>query len=299
MKKRILATCLLVTVLTGCSVSNPASNPPENALQTSETSTHTSKGDKGLLTAIGEDIDKLVILADIGGITVKQGDRASVSCENVVMDWVAVENADGTMKVTYQPPTPESIKDMDTSSHQFTVTLPNNHAITNVELNTGTGTMVVDNLITNSLTLAQGTGNMEINDVQASDIAIECGTGEIVAKGIIAKQATQIHMGTGTLALSGDFSGMLCLEGGTGDATLNFSQPKENYTITGESFVRKISIDGEAMKNQGDSWEDFALDEDEMPLTSTKKETQPTSESRHSIKIDGGTGKVSLNFGSK
>ena len=245
----------------------------------------------------------LCILADVGGITLQQGDNYALEGENLIDEWFSTEMQDGCLTILYQPPSPEAVQGIDTSAHHITVTLPASHSITRVELNAGTGTMAVSNLNCDSVLLSQGTGSMRIEELEADELTIECGAGTVSGQGMIVTEKAVLQAGTGDIELNGDFSGYLGLEGGTGTTVLRLTQPRESYDIRGESVVKNILIDGKPLENSGDSWENWTPGE-EIEWEGWNFGKEPASrhtaasagEDKHIIEIDGGVGSVEIYF---
>lgn len=306
MKRNILFTLsaifLSASILVACSPATPNSSEqpsaPSSSLSTSPEASSGSNTSSILADVSLSDITNFSVLADIGSIEVTQGDEYAIAGENLVQDWISVETQNSELMIHYQPPTPDDVKGIDTSTHLFIITLPSEHSLKEATFNAGTGNLTVENLETNKLTVYQGTGIMSLSNITVNSLVAECGTGIFDGKNVVVTQTSELHAGIGDITLSGDLSGSIMLEGGTGSTTLNLVQPKENYIVKGESFVREILLDGEPMKNQGDEWEEWEFDE----ITAWEKDSpsepvqQPNSKGQHTIQIDGGVGTVVINF---
>lgn len=224
----------------------------------------------------------------------KQGESYSVTGENLVQDWISVERQGDEWTIRYQPPTPDDVKGLDTSTHFFTITLPPQHALKEAAFHAGTGDVSIENFSTQLLTVSQGTGEIFLSNVHVEDLIAECGTGSFQGSQVVAERSSEFRVGTGEITLSGDLAGRILLEGGTGAVAWNLVQPKENYTVTGGSFVRSILLDGEAMEHQGEEWEyDKEPTGGEMPSRPSQK---PNGGGQHTIQIEGGVGTVSIRF---
>lgn len=306
MKRNILFTLsavfLSASMLVACSSTPPnsfeQSSAPSSSLSTSPEAPSGSNTSSILADVSLSDITNFSVLADIGSIEVKQGDEYAIAGENLVQDWISVETQNSELIIHYQPPTPDDVKGINTSSHLFTITLPLEHSLKEATFNAGTGNLKVENLETDKLTVSQGTGILSLSNITVNSFVAECGTGIFDGKNVVVKQTSELHAGMGYITLSGDLSGSIMLEGGTGSTTLNLVQPKENYIVKGESFVREILLDSEPMKYQGDEWEEWEFDEN----TAWEKDSpsvpvqQPNSNGQHTIQIDGGVGTVFINF---
>lgn len=293
------AVFLSASILVACSPTNPSSSErpsaPSSSLSTSQEVLPSSNTNTILADVSLSGITNFSLLADIGSIEIKQGDEYAIAGENLVQDWISVETQNSELIIHYQPPTPDDVKGIDTSSHLFTITLPPEHSLKEATFNAGTGKLTVENLRTDKLAVFQGTGIMSLSNIAVNSFVAECGTGIFDGKNVVAKQTSELYAGMGDITLSGDLSGSIMLEGGTGSTTLNLVQPKENYIVKGESFVREILLDGEPMKNQGDEWEFDENTEWEKDSLSELVQ-QPNSNGQHTIQIDGGVGSVSIHF---
>lgn len=296
------AVFLSANIMTTCSPANPNSSvqpsTPPSSLSTSQ-EVPSSSNTNSILTDVSlSNITNISVLADIGNIEVTQGNEYAIAGENLIQDWISVETQNSELMIRYQPPTPDDVKGIDTSNHLFTITLPPEHSLKEATFNAGTGNLTVENLVIENLTVSQGTGNMALSNITVNSFVAECGTGIFTGKNIVVKQNSELYAGMGDITLSGDLSGTIMLEGGTCSATLNLVQPKEKYIVRGESFIRKILLDGSPMKNQGSKWEELEFDENTAWEKDSPSEPvkQPNSNGQHTIQIDGGVGTVSINF---
>lgn len=207
----------------------------------------------GTLMEIPQNTDTIKVLADVGSIKVVKGENYRIEGENIVESWLSTKIDGTSLLINYQPPSPEVVKNTDTTSHIIKVTLPDGHNIKNAEFNTGTGTFEGEGLETENLTLSQGSGNMSLNNIQSDSLTIECGSGTTECRNITVKENSLIMAGTGNISIYGDLSGTVNIEGGTGTADISFIQPKENYIISGESALKKITVDGSPLESSQES----------------------------------------------
>ncbi|MCI7472192.1 MAG: hypothetical protein MSB10_00715 [Clostridiales bacterium] len=306
MKRRsffaVFTVLLSVSILAACEPVNEGSatqsNPPYSSLPARQETTASSNTYAVLSNVSLNTITNLSVLADVGSIQVRRGNEYSITGENLVQDWISIETQSGELTIRYQPPTPDDAKKVDTSTHLFTITLPSEHSLEEANFNTGTGALTIEDFSTEKLIVSQGTGNMTLRNISVRCFVAECGTGSFTGDNVVSKRDSELCVGMGEFVLSGDLSGLIVLEGGTGAATLNLVQPRENYIVQGESFVRKILLDGEPLENYGDEWEfdESAAWEKESSESHSKPAQQSNVSGRNTIQIDGGVGSVSIHF---
>ncbi|TVL42039.1 DUF4097 family beta strand repeat-containing protein [Brachyspira hyodysenteriae] len=235
-------------------------------------------------------IKSISVLADIGNIEVKKSDKNLIYIENVIYDWIKTENNDGVLKISYKVPNPQSIKNMNTSKHKIIVMVSDN--IKENHFNAGTGNLIIYDFNCNNLFLSSGTGNININNVNTDSLIIEAGTGKVNANNLKVNNNTEIHIGTGDITLNCEVYNKIFLEGGTGNVTMNINGNKNDYSVNGESFVRKIFVNGEITKSEFFEYE-FRNGGRIKPNRDMIKQYNNT---KNIINIDGSIGNIYINF---
>ena len=201
------------------------------------------------------------------------------------------------MTVSYIPPDEEAVEDMDTDSHQLTLTLPEDWMPEKAVLTAGTGPFYVDGAEAKELLLHQGSGQVRLEDVTAENLELECGGGLAEGEYLQVAKKLTIHGGMGDVDFAGSLGDEIWLDGGTGKISLTMPETVEDYDISGSFFTRNVTVNGKTLEpevsveqNGGD------LDSWEMDFDEDFTVPQQNTEGKKQIHIDGGTGEIALTF---
>lgn len=86
-----------------------------------------------------QNCEELTVTADVGSVFIQKGEKAELKTEHVVSQWLTVTEENGVVTVSYIPPDEEAVEDMETDSHQLTLTLPEDWMPEKAVLTAGTG----------------------------------------------------------------------------------------------------------------------------------------------------------------
>lgn len=222
--------------------------------------------------SVNEPVSELICHISVGNITVKTGETFELQASNVVENWLTVDNSDGILHITYEPPTPDDVRGVDTSTHNIVLTIPESLTLSAVELNSGTGTLTASNITATRFSLAGGSGRVALDKINAPDFTIEGGSGAIACTNITSLTTSSFSPSIGTISVSGEIEGNISIEGGTGTLTVNFAKPYADYSIKGEIAMSTVNVNGR--KWNGNS----------------------NGAAPNKISIDGGMSTINLNF---
>lgn len=244
-----------------------------------------------------QNCEELIVTADIGSVFIQKGEKAQLKTEHVVSQWLTVTEENGVVTVAYIPPDAEAVEDMETDSHQLTLTLPKDWTLEKTSLTAGTGPFYVDGAEAKELLLHQGTGQMMLKHVTAENLELECGGGLAEGKHLQVAKKLTIHGGMGDVDFAGSLGDEIQLDGGTGKISLTMPETAEDYDISGSFFTRNVTVNGKTLEpevsveqNGGD------LDSWEMDFDEDFTVPQQNTEGKKQICIDGGTGEIALTF---
>ncbi len=141
-----------------------------------------------------------------------------------------------------------------------------------IKFETGAGKFNIDSLKTNNLIFNFGVGSGVINNLEVYNNAkIESGVGSVkILNGELNN--LDLNTGIGKFLINSDIKGISKIDAGIGDLTLNLKQLKDNYKISLDKGIGSIYIDGE------------------------KNSSKKIGDGYNTLDIDGGIGKISLNF---
>ena len=222
------------------------------------------------------DLTDVDVELDLGGLTVEPGDAFALTAENFNPDWLTVEEQDGTLRLVYDLPS-GSYQGGAEDEHQFALTLPEGHQVKDFSLDAGTGAAALRQLAIPELDLSTDTGYFFLEDVSSETFELGCGTGEVKGKNLAVTRETDLSLGTGEVSLSGDLSGEIEADSGTGEIELYLRQPRDAYVLSGRvSPAGSIQVDG-------------------APFSGS----DAAAGGKHSLRVGGGTTEISLWFDSE
>ena len=243
-----------------------------------------------------QNCEELTVTADIGSVFIQKGEKAQLKTEHVVSQWLTVTEENGIVTVAYIPPDAEAVEDMDTDSHQLTLTLPEDWMPEKAVLTAGTGPFYVDGAEAKELLLHQGTGQMMLKHVTAENLELECGGGLVEGEYLQVAKKLTIH-GVGDVDFAGSLGDEIQLDGGTGKISLTMPETAEDYDISGSFFTRNVTVNGKTLEPEVSVEENGGdLDSWEMDFDEDFVVPQQKTEGKKQICIDGGTGEIALTF---
>lgn len=244
------------------------------------------------------DVKSLEVECDSYSVTIQAGDRFSVKTENVSEDYKANLRNNGTLVVEsenkfhwgYQL---FSFVTMDESRGRVIITVPESFLANKIEIDGGSGVLNLNNLHAKEMRLDLGSGRMYASNLVSDDVYIDGGSGDIQLENVDLSGVV-IEGGSGSLTITearifdldldaasgatnihGYFTGKCKIDGGSGNITLAIQDSIDNYNINAETGSGDVWVAGEKV------YDNFRRNN----ITAN-----------HSIKIDGGSGRVALEF---
>lgn len=206
---------------------------------------------------------------DLGGaqITIKEGDAFSVASDH---KHLKIENEDGLLRIGEES---HGVSFHSAAPH-MELTIPADFTFDRAEISAGAGTMKIDALAAEKLSLDLGAGEVKIDRLVASGGAkINGGAGELdIGGGELAN--LDLNLGVGEVNLESRLTGDCDIDHGVGELNLTLLGTAEDYRVTLDKGVGEATLDGEKMRD-GETYGSGA----------------------NTIRIDGGVGELKVAFG--
>lgn len=156
---------------------------------------------------------------------------------------------------------------------KLTIYIPEDMVLDGVSINSGVGTVCIEELSTRILNLDLGAGKVNIDNLNTYDnTKIKGGTGEVTIKNSSLNNLN-LNIGVGKFTLEAKLFGNSKIDHGIGEVNLNLIGEKDDYQIHADKGLGSITISGNEMKG------DLIL-----------------GNGTNKIDIDGGIGNIDINF---
>jgi DUF4097 and DUF4098 domain-containing protein YvlB len=219
-------------------------------------------------------VESLDISNSAGNMYIVVGDTFRVEAENVLDSFQAEVTGNGTLTVSEDDKAFQWFNFLNFGNHKskITVYLPEDFVADKAYINTGAGDLQIDKLNSEDLAINAGAGNVRGNNMTAERTKIDGGVGNITLSGVSFTEAN-LQCGVGSMKLDGELQGDNKLDCGIGDIDLELKGDREDYDIDIDSGIGTIRVDGKKVSE---------LDQD--------------NDAMNSIKVNGGIGKVNIDF---
>jgi hypothetical protein len=223
------------------------------------------------------EVESLDLNISTGNLIIKTGDTFRVEAEDVIDNFEAKVDSDGTL----------SIGDGGNGIHflwfdfngfnnpnsKITLFLPADFVAREARIETGAGKVTIDELNAGDLEISAGAGSIKGSNLSADEVKIDGGVGSIKLDKVSFTDA-DIDCGVGSLVISGELKGENKIDCGVGDVDLDLIGNAEDYELDVDAGVGSVRVDGEKVKG----------------------EYNDNSGAEHKIEVDGGVGSVRIDF---
>ncbi len=169
----------------------------------------------------------------------------------------------------------EKNKLLNLRSSDLTIYIPKDYEFDEVSINTNVGKLEIDSIISNELDLDLGKGSTFIKYLKSNNTSIETGVGKLeIASSDISN--LDFDMGVGKAIINTTLTGRNEIDANVGSLELNLFGNKNDYKIKLDGCVGKNVIDNEKVSSDA-----------------------IYGSGRNLINIDGGVGKIEINFRSE
>lgn len=231
------------------------------------------------LTIVSGDTDKVIVEAknvpdtlevkvtSDGTLTIKDKDRFNISW---IFRWSGNWNSNMEIIVTVPRDFTVGKVELDSGSASMEV---NDLTADNMIIDGGSGSFIGRNLYAKKSNMSLGSGSCRLDNVRFAKGKMDCGSGDIKIENAIFRDVV-FEGGSGSISYSGQLLGKTSLDCGSGRVSFELEGKREDYNINSESGSGGIWIDG----------------------TRTDHYKDRNSDVSNEISIDGGSGRVLINF---
>ncbi len=185
-----------------------------------------------------ENIENIDINLEYADLRIKTGDKLAVSTDT---DNIRVKNNNGILGIIEKT----DRKLFKNEKRTVILYIPEDMKFAAVNIETGVGSLNIDNISTDGLNLSLGVGKASINNIVANLANIETGAGDVLIKNGIFNNST-FEVGVGKLDINGKFTGTNRIEAGIGALKLSLDN-KEDYKIKFSKGLGSINYDGDSI----------------------------------------------------
>ncbi len=223
------------------------------------------------------DVKSLRINNSTGELKIETGDTFRVEAKDVLEGFEAEVKSNGELCVTDN----ESdirffgfhMNGINNPNSKITIYVPENFYAEEVSIESGAGTVSIDQLNTDYLYISAGAGNINADKVTAAKVKMEGGVGSVNFNDINFTDA-DFNCGVGGLNVSGVILGDNKFDCGVGSVDLNLSGNIADYDLDIDSGVGNIRVNGDKVR------------ENELRNRSAA----------NSIEVEGGVGNVNIDI---
>lgn len=189
-----------------------------------------------------EDIEKLDIELAAATIQITDGDTFSVQYSK---QGARVQHKKNTLKIEEKG---IGIIGFERDS-VIIVTIPSDMNVKNVDIESGAGAVNIDKLVCEKFELEFGAGEVTLGDVEfKSKAQFDCGVGKLTVKNGIMNNL-EFSSGVGDCNINAYLTGKANFEAGVGKVALSLLGEKQDYTVSAETGVGIISVDGQRLSD--------------------------------------------------
>lgn len=215
---------------------------------------------------VAETVENLEIDLSAAQFEIKSGSSFSVESNH---KHLSLESSNGLLSIK------EEHKNFGIHADAVKVilTVPENFVFDKAEISTGAGTVKIDKLATDNLSLELGAGEVSIDKLTANTSAkIDSGAGELTIEGGELADL-DLDMGVGEVNLESRLTGNCEIDYGVGKLNMTLIGKSEDYSITLDKGLGEAALEGRTMHDG---------------------ETYGTGNT--SVAIDGGVGELNISF---
>ncbi|MFT4146453.1 MAG: DUF4097 family beta strand repeat-containing protein [Mobilitalea sp.] len=224
-----------------------------------------------------KNVKSLEVDNNTGRLIIKTGETFRVEASDVSSSFEAKVTSDGTLKITDNTNVINflwfNINGVNKPNSKITVYLPAETKLEEADINTGAGTVNVEDLNAEYLKISTGAGNISGNNLTADKVKVEGGVGEINLQNVEFYNA-DFDCGVGSLKVDGVMEGKIEVDCGVGEVNLNLKGSVEDYDLDIDSGVGAVRLNNEKISD----------------------EYRTSKDAPNSIRVDGGVGEVRINI---
>ena len=220
-------------------------------------------------------VESLNIDNSAGSLEIRTGDTFRVEGQKVLESFKAELTENGTLVVSEHNEHRFlwfNFNWFGSSNSKITVYLPEDFVAEEAKLDCGLGNTTIEALRAEKLTISAGAGSIRGDQIVAEKVKLDGGVGSFTLTGVSLEDA-DIDCGVGSLRIEGELLGKIKIDCGVGDVNLDLIGSREDYNLDVDAGVGSVRVNGEKLSGSYHS-----------------------ENAKHSLKVDGGVGKVSIDF---
>lgn len=221
-------------------------------------------------------VKSLEINNSSGTFKILPGDTFRVEASNVSKDFQAKVNSNGVLIIDDDNDFiffDININGFHHPNSKITLYLPDDFIAEKVQIDSGAGSVTIEELYTEYLHISAGAGNITGNNLSADEVKVDGGVGNIKLRDVRFEEA-DFNSGVGNLSIEGVLLGKTKIDCGVGEVELDLIGNINDYDIDVDSGVGTIRVNGEKLS-----------DSDKID-----------NNADNSIKVDGGVGNVNIDL---
>ncbi len=185
-------------------------------------------------------IDSLDIDVGAANIVIKEGEKTYIEAYNLPSKLTVKKNGN-TLKVR------QHTSYMVLNSGDIIITVPKE--MQEIELDGGSGTITISNLIMDKLDLNIGAGKTTISNIEAKNVDIDGGAGTL---NIESSKLNNLDLdsGAGSVTISSYLTGKSKIDCGVGRTNITLLGEEDDYEINAEKGLGNLSIAGKEYGNK-------------------------------------------------
>lgn len=192
-----------------------------------------------------------------GKVIIKYGDEFKVEAENIQEKFFKLINNNNYLTIEYLSNNKFEIKKEKFHTPEFTITIPKDFTLENLDLDIGASELKIDSIKAKSSTLNSGAGVIIANDIEFNNLDLKCGVG--------------------TAEIGGKVDGDVRIEVGLGTVDLDLVGNIDHYNISSECGLGNVNLNGQNFSGIGENQKN-------------------TYDALYNIQIECGLGSVNLNI---
>ena len=198
------------------------------------------------------DVRSLNIDNSTGEVRIKIGDTFRVEAQNVLKGFEAKVQGDGELYVTDNESRFHffgfNFNGINNPNSKITIYIPESFAAEEVKVNSGAGTVTIDQLNTDYLYVSAGAGNVKGSTIVADKVKIDGGVGSVNFTEVNFNDS-DFDCGVGDLSISGVMLGDNKFDCGVGSVDLDLTGNVEDYDLDIDSGVGNVRVNGEKISD--------------------------------------------------
>ncbi len=188
-------------------------------------------------------IKKIDIDLKITSLIIEDGEELKVEAFNVQNDLEA-KNNNQTLTITEKK---QSSFWSKKEKGKIKITIPKNLILEELNINSGVGEMIINNVQGSKVKISQGTGSIKLKNLTFEESLIHGGIGEMQITNATFNNL-DLEVGVGKIDITGKILGNSTIECGVGELTMTLDD-FENYELSLKKGMGRIKVDGKEYKN--------------------------------------------------